>query len=213
MPSILQAPHPRLYAIVFDTSYPRPLGDLPTPAWLRERMHPDGDSSLHCDDQVRGEIRDLLRVGGHKPTGRGKPASEYLQRAEALPAINLAVDACNLVSFHSGLPVSVVDLERGSAPWSLAIVEDDRAYVFNRAGQEIRLKGLLCLHDGEGPCANAVKDSMRTKTHDGTTRTLTVLWGAQSLSRATEEAFAEFRDVLERCSAQVSRWELSTRSS
>jgi hypothetical protein len=49
--------------------------------------------------------------------------------------------------------------------------------VFNASDQEIDLSGLLCLFDAEGPCANSVKDSHRTKTHDGSTSTLTVVWG------------------------------------
>jgi hypothetical protein len=46
---------------------------------------------------VRAAVRDMLRPGGCKPTGRGKPASEYLVRAASegqLAPINLAVDAC-----------------------------------------------------------------------------------------------------------------------
>ena len=43
----------------------------------------------------------MMRHGGYKPTGRGKPASEYLVKAAGngkLGAINLAVDSCNVVS-------------------------------------------------------------------------------------------------------------------
>ena len=135
---------------------------------------------------IRKDVRDVLRHGGYKPTGRGKPASEYLVKAAAkgLRSINLAVDACNVVSLHSGLPISVVDLDRAAAPLSVAIADADASYVFNASGQEIRLGGLLCLHDAEGPCANAVKDSQRTKTHDGTTRTLSLVWGAKAHAEA-----------------------------
>src|SRR5690606_13049161 len=146
--------------------------------------------------------------GGYKPTGRGKPASEYLQRSETLPAINVAVDACNLVSYRSGIPISVVDLDLGTAPWTLAVVEEDVAYVFNRSGQEIGLRGLLCLHDAAGPCANGVKDSMRTKTRDATTRTLSILWGAVSLRDVTEATFEAYRALLEASGATVERWDV-----
>ena len=66
-------------------------------------------------ENVRAAVRDLLRRGGYKPTGRGKPASEYLAQAAAkgeFPRISNAVDALNLVSLDTGLPISLVDLDR-----------------------------------------------------------------------------------------------------
>ncbi|MBL4688543.1 MAG: hypothetical protein JKY37_28395, partial [Nannocystaceae bacterium] len=66
-----------------------------------------------------------------------------------------------------------------------------------------RLTGLLCLHDADGPCANAVKDSQRTKTHDGTTRTLSVVWGTNALPGATVAALAWYRELHERAGAVV----------
>src|SRR5262249_16699971 len=50
-------------------------------------------------------------------------------------------------------------------------------------------QGLLCLFDAVGPCANAVKDSQRTKTTAQTTRVLVCVWGARGLpGRALEAA-------------------------
>src|SRR6185295_8224828 len=124
------------------------------------------------DDAVRGAVRDLLRHGGYKPTGRGKPASEYLVRAAGegtLGSINAAVDACNAVSLASGLPISLIDLDLATPPLRIAVASHGAAYVFNASGQEMALDGLLCVHDAAGPCANAVKDSQRTKTHAATT--------------------------------------------
>lgn len=63
-------------------------------------------------DGVRKAVRDLLREGGFKPSGRSKPASEYLAGVDSLGGINPVVDACNAASLHSGLPISVVDLDR-----------------------------------------------------------------------------------------------------
>ena len=56
---------------------------------------------------------------------------------------------------------------------------------------------LLCLHDAEGPCANAVKDSQRTKTHDGTTRTLSLVWGSNALPGYAAKVAAWYRALLE----------------
>src|SRR6185503_14481434 len=114
--------------------------------------------------------------------------SEYLVRAATegtLGSINAAVDACNVVSLHSGLPISVVDLDRATAPFRIGIATEGTSYVFNASGQEIDVAGLLCLFDAEGACANAVRDSQRTKTRPQTTKTLTVIWGSTSLPGRT----------------------------
>jgi DNA/RNA-binding domain of Phe-tRNA-synthetase-like protein len=201
-------PHPLLEAAVFTTTLPAPLSALPSPDWLRALLAPGASAPLTSDEDVRGAVRDLLRHGGYKPTGRGKPASEYLVRAAGdgtLAPINAAVDACNAVSLHSGLPVSVVDLERARAPLRLGVAPQGASYVFNASGQSIDLAGLLCLFDAEGPCANAVKDAQRTKTAGDTTRTLSVVWGTRALPTRTERTFAWYRELLERLGARVER--------
>ncbi len=197
-------PYPNLDLFAFITEFPRPLGELPSPPWLVALLDADADVPLTRDETVRAAVRDLLRHRGYKPTGRGKPASEYLVRAAGegrLGSINAAVDACNVVSLHSGLPVSVVDLDRATPPFRVAPGAEDDVYVFNASGQEIRVGGLLCLHDAEGPCANPVKDAQRTKTHDGTRRTLTLVWGTDVLEGHTARATAWYRDLLARLGA------------
>jgi DNA/RNA-binding domain of Phe-tRNA-synthetase-like protein len=201
-------PHPLLDALAFTTTFPGPLSSLPSPEWLIALLKPDASAPLTSDDAVRGVVRDLLRHGGYKPTGRGKPASEYLVRAAgdgSLGSINAAVDACNVASLHSGLPISVVDLDRAKAPFRLGIAPEGSQYVFNASGQTIDLSGLLCLFDAEGPSANAVKDAQRTKTSADTRRTLTIIWGAKALGDRTARTFAWYRELLERLGATVER--------
>jgi DNA/RNA-binding domain of Phe-tRNA-synthetase-like protein len=198
-------PHPLLDAAVFTTSFPRALSEL-SPAPLASWLSPTASAPVQSSDGVRAAVRDLLRHGGYKPTGRGKPASEYLIRAvseAALSSINPAVDACNAVSFHSGLPISVVDLERAKAPFKLAIATGGLQYVFNASGQSIDVEGLLCLFDADGPCANAVKDSQRTKTTPQTRKTLSVIWGSQALAGHTAATLAWYRKLLEEAGANV----------
>lgn len=198
MAHLVVEPHPLLHLVAFETTFPRSLGDMSSPDALRAGLVDGANVPLSRDDTIRADVRDLLRHGGYKPTGRGKPASEYLVKAAArgLRSINVAVDACNAVSLHSGLPISVVDGERLVEPLAVRIAGDE-SYVFNASGQEIRLKGLLCLHDAEGPCANAVKDCQRTKTHDGTTRTVSIVWGVNRHREHTERAAAWYRELLE----------------
>lgn len=199
-------PHPLLDLAAFTADFPRPLGELPSPPALLDGLRLDAPAPLASDEQVRGAVRDLLRHGGFKPTGRSKPASEYLLKAAEggfLGPINLAVDACNVVSLHSGLPISVVDRDRARAPLRIGLAAPDATYVFNASGQTIDVGGLLCLHDADGPCANAVKDAQRTKTTADTRRVLVVVWGTTALPGRAGLAAAWYRDVLAAAGATI----------
>lgn len=192
-------PHPLAEIACFTTTFPRPLGELPAPAALLELLKLDAPAPLSSSDEVRAAVRELLRHGGYKPTGRGKPASEYLIRAVgegALSSINAAVDACNVASLHSGLPISVVDLALATPPFRAGLGPAGTSYVFNAGGQTIDVSGLLCLFDAAGPCANAVKDSQRTKTTPATTRTLSVVWGTTALPGRAAATAKWYRELL-----------------
>jgi DNA/RNA-binding domain of Phe-tRNA-synthetase-like protein len=200
------APYPGLAVRLLAARFARPLGETPAPAAALGALRLDAEAPLAPTDAVRAAVRDLLRARGYKPTGRGKPASEYLLRAAeagTLGPINAAVDVCNAVSLHSGLPISVVDLPRARAPFRIDTAAPDDAYVFNAGGQTIALGGLLCLFDAEGPCANAVRDSQRTKTHDGTTATLSVLWAPEALADRLDAAAAWYEALLADAGATV----------
>lgn len=199
-------PHPLLDVRAFITVFPRPLGELPSPAALTAGLSLEADAPLRSDDAVRAAVRDLLRHGGFKPTGRSKPASEYLIRAASegsLGSINAAVDACNVASLHSGLPISVVDLDRAAPPCRAAVPPPGTSYVFNPSGQTIDIGGLVSLWDAEGPCAGPVKDSQRTKTHAGTLRTLSVVWGTLALPGRAEQTAAWYRSLLHALGART----------
>lgn len=202
-------PHPLLRLIAWSSEYPAALGSLPSPPWLSALLAAGAETPIPTpDDALRATVRDLLRHGGYKPTGRGKPASEYLLRAAgegALRSINAAVDLGNVLSLHSGFPLSVVDLARTEPPLNVAIAEPGASYVFNASGQSIDLSGLLCLCDARGPCANAVKDAERTKTSAETRATLTLLWGVRGFEDRLEQTFSFARTLSERLSASCER--------
>jgi DNA/RNA-binding domain of Phe-tRNA-synthetase-like protein len=194
-------PHPVARIAAFTTRFHVPLGETPATALaaLGALLRMDADAPLARDEAVRQAVRDMLRHGGYKPTGRGKPAAEYLVRAveaDALASINAAVDACNVVSLHSGLPISVVDTELVQPPLRIATGGEGESYAFNPAGQEIDVSGLLCLHDAGGPCANAVKDAQRTKTRPETTRTWSVVGGVAAHETRLDAAEAWYRELL-----------------
>jgi DNA/RNA-binding domain of Phe-tRNA-synthetase-like protein len=123
-------------------------------------------------------VRALLRTGGYKPSGRGKPASEYLAQAareRRFPRINNLVDANNLLSLATGLPISLLDLEVVGAHAVLRFGAPGETYVFNSGGQTIDVAGLvvLCRGEDDDPAAsvalgNPVKDSMAGKLKDQT---------------------------------------------
>lgn len=210
--TLLVCSHPLLDVQAFEFEITDELG--PSPEWLVELLRLDapgalatkGDSSsskvlLTSSDEIRAQVRDVLRVGGFKPTGRSKPASEYLLRAAGegtLGSINPLVDACNVVSLHSGLPISVVDADRVVGQLRVAIADPGASYVFNASGQIIDVSGLLCLADEVGPCANAVKDCQRTKTSDQTRKAVVVVWGALAAHPRAERAAAWYRELLGR---------------
>ena len=116
--------HPLLVCGVFATTFPAPLGELEISAAVRALLGDEGDAPVRRSEERRKAVRELLRHGGYKPTGRGKPASEYLVKAVLsgkLGTINPAVDCCNAVSLHSGLPISVVDLDKATGPFRIGI--------------------------------------------------------------------------------------------
>jgi DNA/RNA-binding domain of Phe-tRNA-synthetase-like protein len=193
------AQHPRLRAAAFTTRLAAPLGEAPVPPQIAALLRRDATAPLSPTEGVRQAVRDMLRVFGYKPTGRGKPAAEYLVRAvseDALDSINLVVDVCNAVSLHSGLPISVVDTELALPPWRIAVADAGERYVFNRAGHEIDLAGLPCLYDAMGPCGNAVKDAQRTKTSDTTVATLSVIWGVAGHEQRLTDTLQWYRSLL-----------------
>jgi len=200
--------HPLLRVAAFTAAFPAPLGAVPTPPSAIDALRLDAAAPFERNEETRAAVRDMLRHGGYKPTGRGKPASEYLVRAAsegALGSINAAVDACNAASLHSGLPISVVDLERARGPFRIAIAPAGASYVFNASGQEIDLGGLLCLWDADGPCANAVRDAQRTKTTPETRATLSVIWGCAGFEARLDAAEQWYRALLAEAGATTER--------
>src|SRR5687767_3750023 len=116
--------HPSLRVAAFTTEFPSSLGALGSPGWLTALLRSEAPVPVARSEALRSAVRDMLRHGGYKPTGRGKPASEYLVRTaeeDGIRSINLPVDACNVVSLHSGFPISVVDMDLAQPPYRVAI--------------------------------------------------------------------------------------------
>lgn len=140
-------------------------------AALLERVRAAGPGFIA--PERKAAVRDLLRHGACKPSGRAKPSSEYLLAAalaDAFPFVNAPVDANNAASLEYGYPASVFDLDLIGPELLLRRGTPGSSYVFNASGQTIDLTDLLCVwrrtgSDGWEPCGNPVKDSMATKVN------------------------------------------------
>ncbi len=150
----------------------------------------------------RQAVRSLLRAGGFKPSGRNKPAQEYLLRtaadAQQWPAILNAVDVLNVVSLRSGLPISLVALERAGMSLLIRYGAPEEAFIFNQAGQELDVAGLLsiCRYDGGRtiPVGTPVKDSQFTKVMAADTQVLACIFAPRSAVPA--DTLRHWADVL-----------------
>jgi DNA/RNA-binding domain of Phe-tRNA-synthetase-like protein len=192
-------PHALLEVGAFATRLARPLGELGATSVISALLEPGATAPLISSDTVRTAVRDLLRAGGFKPAGRSKPASEYLHAAAAedrFPRINAAVDACNAASLHSGLPISLIDLDKSVGDLHVTVAPAGTSYVFNPSGQVIDASGLLCLCDREGPSGTPVKDAQRTKTSETSRYVLSIVWGTRALPGRTAKATAWYRELV-----------------
>ena len=182
-------------------------------AIARRRAQP-----LGADDEAARQLcRETLRNGRYKPTGRGKPASEYLLRAALegdFPRVNGPVDANNLVSLESLAPISLWDLDlAGTGDFEVRLGRADERHVFNPSGQVLDLGDLLCgcgvFADGRSqPMVTPVKDGLATKLTPATRRVAGCIYfplgagGRERLAAVT----ADFARWLGVCGATRAEW-------
>lgn len=159
-----------------------------------------------AEEARRAACRDLLRNGSYKPTGRGKPASEYLLGAAkegVFPRVNALVDVNNLVSLKHLLPISLWDSGLcASSAFEFRLGAPEESYVFNPSGQELDLEDLVCgcelAGGGSRPIVTPIKDGMRTKVRPETAAVIgAVYYPAWAVTPAEIEAVnAEFLEKL-----------------
>lgn len=167
----------------------------PSPGALAERITALAAERASQDfppQSLRSGIRGLLKKGGFKPTGRNKPASEYLAQAARegrFPIIANLVDINNYVSLLAGLPSSLLDLDVVGESMVLRLGREGESYAFNASGQVIDVRGLICLcRAGGAALGNPVKDSMEAKVTERTGRVVGVIYASRE---CVEEAALE----------------------
>jgi hypothetical protein len=187
-----------------------------SPAYLSallDRVRAAGEGFLSPGRKT--SVRGMLRFGSYKPTGRGKPSSEYLLGAAlegSFPLVNTSVDANNAVSLEWGFPASIFDMELCGTSLHLRRGVAGESYVFNPSGQVIELKDLLCVCRAEGndwiPCGNPVKDAMATKVRESTRSIAAVIYAPATEPLADlNAAAARFAEILRSdCGAAESGW-------
>lgn len=143
-------------------------------ASYQERVNREVERFLAADfiypDHKQKGIRSLLKTFGFHPSGRSRPASEFLfkdlQNRGGFNFISNAVDINNHFSLVTHLPISVIDLDKAGYDLCMRVGFDAESYLFNREGHELALKKLLVIarQGGDGMAIGSpVKDSQATK--------------------------------------------------
>jgi DNA/RNA-binding domain of Phe-tRNA-synthetase-like protein len=117
-------------------------------------------------------IRDLFAAMGVDPW-RNVTAVENLGSLllrGGLPSINSVVDACNLASLRTLLPIGVFDADQVIGDVVLDLSSEGEGYEPIGTEKEVLADGLLILRDDEGVISRPMhKDSKNTMITEGTT--------------------------------------------
>jgi DNA/RNA-binding domain of Phe-tRNA-synthetase-like protein len=198
-----------------DINQPLPFLETKLRFLLEERQNKLNES----EENFRLESRNMLRNGDYKPTGRGKPASEYLLRAvqeDNFPRINTVVDINNYISLRYMVPISLWDLDNAaSAQYIFRLGNENENFIFNESGQKIELKDLVTGFKvdryKEIPIINPIKDSLKTKTTTSTRNIGAAIYyplKAGSKDYLREEIIWEFSTLLEGISKEKPEYDI-----
>jgi DNA/RNA-binding domain of Phe-tRNA-synthetase-like protein len=148
-------------------------------------------------DPVIAAVRETFKKCGKDPS-RYRPSSEALTRrviaGKGLESINNVVDAGNITSLMTGIPVGCYDMESISGDMTLRIGQKGETYR-GIARTDINLEGLPILTDSNGPFGSPYSDSEHTRVNDECKQLLFVIYG---LGTSVEhvEAAGEIADTL-----------------
>ncbi len=154
------------------------------------------DSELPHNEELRKHVRQMLRYGAFKASGRSKPAQEYLLRCAvengSLPNINAPVDILNAVSLECGLPISLLSITKSSPKLSVRRGHAGESYVFNSVGQELNVADLIVVCDRgqtpERPIGSPIKDSMAGKIEASDDHQVAIIYAPTIASERLNQA-------------------------
>ena len=166
-------------------------------------------------EKLRKAVRQMLKHGKFKATGRSKPAHEYLLRCAqedgALPRINGPVDVLNSCSLFGGLPISLLSIARSSRILLVRYGRADEGYIFNFSGQVLDVEDLVVTCDATRepsvPVGSPIKDSMVGKIEASDTELVAIVYAPLTpegiaAAQATANMLAE--NLTAYCGATVS---------
>lgn len=144
-------------------------------------------------DNMQKGIRSLLKTFGFHPSGRSRPASEYLfkdlSNRGSFNYINNVVDINNHISLKYKLPISVFDLDKSGYNLCLRVGNETEEYVFNKEGQILTLKKLLLVAKTDGEAIGTpVKDSQATKVFEPTNKIAFFVYSSSNITSKEEMA-------------------------
>ncbi len=169
----------------------------PSSPEYRERINSDTRKFVSPDfiypDYMQKGIRSLLKTFGFHPSGRSRPASEFLfkdlQNRGSFNFINNVVDINNHLSLITHLPISTFDLDKSGHDLCLRVGFDDESYVFNREGQLLSLKKLLVVArrgSDNAAIGSPVKDSQATKVFEETRNIAVIIYSSGNITSEDE---------------------------
>ncbi len=145
-------------------------------------------TSLKDDPVVKAYRKFFWRVG-IDPT-KTRPASEALVRrvlrGREFPRINPVVDAGNIASAYTMVPIGLYDLGRASPPLKLCLSEGGEIFKPLGGRDEVLREGVPVLKDSEGRVLHIYphRDSRETCVTDSTREVLIVGAGVPGVSKA-----------------------------
>lgn len=148
-------------------------------------------------DPVIANVRAAFKIIGKDPS-RYRPSSEALTRrivaGKSLLGVNNVVDAGNLTSLMTGIPVGCYDAAWIKGNLTLRIGTPGETYGGIGRGS-VNLEGLAVLADSDGPFGSPFSDSARTAVTEKTTDLVFVVYGL-NVDLEQVEAAAEIADAL-----------------
>lgn len=164
--------------------------------------------------RLRNSVRQILRHGKFKASGRSKPAQEYLLRCAledgSLPRINAPVDVLNTASLVGGLPISLLSLRKCSPDLHIRRGTHGEGFVFNASGQVLDVEDLIVTCDAsqtpERPVGSPIKDSMAGKIEADDTELVAIIYApndAPGIAAANATAQMLVESMVDYCEARL----------
>jgi DNA/RNA-binding domain of Phe-tRNA-synthetase-like protein len=158
-------------------------------------------------DHLKKGIRSLMKSFGYQPSGRNRPASEFLVKdllnRKEFNSINNIVDINNHLSLKYHLPISILDLDKTGPNLCIRLGEEGENYIFNSIGQELSLKKLLIItsqDDTKKGFGSPVKDSHATKIFEEAQNVIGFVYTSANITSNEElgKILEEFKTNLEK---------------